>query len=385
MPAMRQLGLGLLLLLMVLVLIEGLSWGASTYLVSKGVFYEPQVVEDFARYERERNPVTGWPSLFLDDRWDETGSRVIPAFPDTRVSCLSLYGDSWTWAGADPERTWGNVLAKLLGCRVANYGLGGFGSDQAYLHYLHNEQDRAPVVFLGHLSENILRNVNQLRGLLYPYTPYGLKPRFDLGPDGKIELVPLPMPSEAEFRDLVEHPEKYLHHEYFLPEGPSGTTRRGFPYLLSILAAFRQFHVIAELHREPWHAAFYQPDHPSHGLEVTAQIMEAFHHEAVRRGQIPILAVIPTARDLEYHQKHERWVYQNLIDRLGSHGHEVLNLGDGMLAEIGSRELCSFFEDGDCARHPSDEGYVVMAHVMRDYLERKGLVRAPNRPASAAQ
>ena len=327
---MRQLGLSLLLLLIVLGVIEALSWGASEYLTTKGVFYEPQVVKDYARYERERDPILGWPAL-ADDQRDESGSRIVPAFPDTRVSCLSIYGDSWTWGGNDHEHTWGNVLSQLLGCRVANYGVGGYGSDQAYLRLLQIENDRSPVVFLGHLSENILRNVNQLRGILYAGTPYGLKPRFILDERGELVLVPLLKPSEEEFRDLVVHPEKYLAHEFLLPGGLSGTAIRRFPYTLSVLGAFRHFHVIAELRREPWHTAFYAPDHPSRGLEITARIMEAFHREAVRRGRTPILAVIPTGLDLEYFGKHRRWVYESLIERLHALGLEVLDLGPGMV------------------------------------------------------
>ena len=370
---MRRPILSLLLLLIVLIVIEGLSWAVSEYLAGKGVFYEPEVVKDYAHYESVRDPVTGWHPLAPDQ--DETGSRPVPSYPDTRVSCLSIYGDSWTWGGNDNEHTWGNVLSQLLGCRVANYGVGGFGSDQAYLRYLHNEKDRAPVVFLGHLTENILRNVTQLRGLLYPMSPWGLKPRFVVGERGELVLVPFLTPTEDEYRDLVVHPEKYLAHEFLLPGGPSGTSIRGFPYTLSILRAFRHFHVIAELRREPWHAAFYAPDHPSQGLEVTARIMEAFHREALRRGQIPIPAIIATGLDLEYYVRNQRWVYQPLIDRLGELGIEVFDLGPGMMNEMGGPDMCSrFFDDADCGAHPNAAGWAVMARVVKSYLDEKQLV-----------
>ena len=38
------------------------------------------------------------------------------------------------------------------------------------------------VVFLNHLSENIIRNVNQFRNLIYPGHEFALKPRFVLAP-----------------------------------------------------------------------------------------------------------------------------------------------------------------------------------------------------------
>jgi hypothetical protein len=367
----------LLLLLVMGALIEGLSYGAGRYLTRKGIFYEPQQVEDYARYLRERDPITGWPPprATAEQERDETGSRIVPAFPDTRDACVSLYGDSFTWgAGVDPEHAWGNVLARLLGCRVANYGVGGFGSDQAYLRFAHNARDTAPVVFLGHLSENILRNANQLRGLLYSGTLYGLKPRFVLGPDGGLELVPLLDPSEAEFRDLVVHPERYLQHEFFLPGGPAGTACLRFPYTLSVLRVFRHFHVIAELRREPWHAAFYAPDHPAQALELTARILEAFDREARARGKVAVLAVIPTGLDLTYRRAHGRWVYQSLVDRVRERGLEVLDVGDAMLERIGERDPCAIFGAEGCSGHFGEEGYEILARVVRDHLEARGLV-----------
>ena len=378
----RKPGPFLLLLLFVLVVIEALSYGVSGYLRAKGVFYEPQRVEDYAGYERARDPVLGWPTRLPDETRDETGSRIVPAFSNTRVSCLSLYGDSWTWGGGRDEEAWGNVLSQLLGCRVANYGVGGYGTDQAYLRFLGNESDGAPMVFLGHLSENILRNVNQLRDLLYPGTSFGLKPRFILAQGGGLELVPLPTPSEAEFRDLVVHPGKYLEHEYFLPGGDAGTALRGFPYTLSVLASFRHFHVVSELRREPWYAAFYESDHPSQGLEITARIFEAFQREAQRRGKVPILAVIATGLDLEYHREHGRWVYQSLVDRLERRGLRVLNMGERMLAAMGAGKPCRLLEAGDCGRHPDTKGWEVMARVVEAHLEAEGLVDARLRPPS---
>ena len=82
---------------------------------------------------------------------DETGSRIIPAYPDPNrfPACVSLYGDSVTWAAeVDNEHAWSNVLSLLLGCRVANYGGGGYGADQAYLRFKLNSRDKSKVVII---------------------------------------------------------------------------------------------------------------------------------------------------------------------------------------------------------------------------------------------
>ena len=153
----------------------------------------------------------GWPSPLKYGRveLDASGSRRIPAFPEPGGACVSVYGDSFTYGdGVSAEHSWANVLSKRLGCRVANYGMSGYGTDQALLRFETNAEDEAPVVVLGHLSLNVMRNVNRLRGLLYPQTRYGLKPRFILDENAELELLPLPELTAEEFARWVAHPER---------------------------------------------------------------------------------------------------------------------------------------------------------------------------------
>ena len=97
-------------------------------------------------------------------------------------------------------------MSKLSGCIVINHGVGGYGSDQAYLKFLKRVSDstirRDDLVVLSHLTENILRNANRNRSLLYPQatTPL-LKPKFKI--EEEIYAIPLPKSLDAEtLRDL---------------------------------------------------------------------------------------------------------------------------------------------------------------------------------------
>ena len=61
----------------------------------------------------------------------------------------------------------GFQLSKLINCKVNNFGVAGYGSDQATM--LHEAIDiTARISVPNHLSENVLRNVNQFRTLIYP-------------------------------------------------------------------------------------------------------------------------------------------------------------------------------------------------------------------------
>jgi len=293
----------LVLVVLLGALAEGLSWVVAERLHVLGVLYDPEGLEGYEEYLRERDPTLGWPAPMRMDPllMDSSGSRPVPAFPEVGRACVSLYGDSFTYgAEVDHEHAWSNVLSLLLGCRVANYGVGGYGSDQATLRFELNTDDEAPVVVLGHLSENILRNVNRFRTLLYSESRWGFKPRFVLDTPGGLELLPMPTPAPDQLQDFLLHPERHLADEYFVPGGDSGLSHMSFPYTLSVLRALGHFHVRSELLGEPWFTDFYRPDHPSQGLEITARILERFVATAGSRGKAAVLVLIPTGLDLEY-------------------------------------------------------------------------------------
>ena len=155
---------GILCLLVVLV-VESVAYVGVRVLAGKSVIYVPRMADGYPDYLETRHPVLGWPSVEpdADDGRDATGSRFTPAFPDPTRSpaCVSLYGDSFTWSNdVEAGDAWGNVLSTLLDCRVSNFGVGGYGTDQAYLRFRENTEDPSPVVVIAHQPENILRNVS---------------------------------------------------------------------------------------------------------------------------------------------------------------------------------------------------------------------------------
>ena len=118
---------------------ELMGFAAGKFLAHSHLLYDPPRAENYATYLRDRDPVVGWPSRSSigSGEIDRSGSRIVPRFPDPAIpSCAALFGDSFTWGSETaPEHAYGNVLSGLMGCRVANYGVPGYGTDQAYLRY----------------------------------------------------------------------------------------------------------------------------------------------------------------------------------------------------------------------------------------------------------
>ena len=187
----------LVVVIVTLLSVEIAAFVGSLYLVNRGIVYRPHDdLSDYARYLERRDPVLGWITVTDEDRLADDGSRYSPRYAEGGLPqpCIALYGDSFVWADeVDDGQTWGERMTDALGCRVANYGVRAYGTDQAYLRFRESGPDqRAPLVIMGYMTENIMRNVNQDFDLIYGFTKYGLKPRFRLTAQGELELVPLP-------------------------------------------------------------------------------------------------------------------------------------------------------------------------------------------------
>ena len=120
---------------------------------------------------------------------DASGAKFNPDFSAAETACVSAYGDSFVWGNDIPPRDgWVEQLARKLGCRISNYGVSGYGVDQAFLRFRRTVNDRAPTVILGIYPEAVLRNVNQYRALIgYPTHPAYLKGRFVIDDGGSLK------------------------------------------------------------------------------------------------------------------------------------------------------------------------------------------------------
>jgi hypothetical protein len=168
---------------------------------------EPDADETYEDYLRRRDPELGWPlpEQMGSALFTASGARPSPAFPDTtpETSEIALYGDSFTQSPNSDAETWGNVLAELSKRRVSNYGQGGYGTDQAFLRFRRNANDRSKFVILAQVAEDIVRNLTRYRDLVTYEMWYAYKPRFVLDAKGELRLVPIPKLSEAEHRRLI--------------------------------------------------------------------------------------------------------------------------------------------------------------------------------------
>jgi hypothetical protein len=338
------------------------------------LIYDPPAVTpaEHDDYMLVRHPLLGWPSTaeYGGPLFDRTGSRIVPAFPEPGDACVSLYGDSFTWgAEVGHESAWSNALSLLLGCRVANYGVSGYGADQALLRFLGND-DESRVVILTLFAENIQRHVNQLAMLRTGSRENrSFKPRFVVGSEGSLEAVPLPTFSREEFQKVFDDPKSFLNHEYFLPDTSGGPGSPTFPYTAFILRSLGNERVRTKLAGRPSFAGFYSPSHPSGAVHITAGIVERFVTEAAARGKRAFVFILPTGSGLKHYEENGSWTFQPLTHLLQQRGITIGNLGDDFLGRLDARDHCGLKTKPEvCQGHYNEEGNALLAEIVHRRL-----------------
>jgi len=378
----------IIIFLIVVVMVEVAAFFYTTYLAKRyGIlFYLPQITEDYTTYAARLNPRLGWPSLqaLAIEREDRlgTGSQANPDAGSYGEFPISAYGDSFTAGfGVKPEQAWSSLLGARLGCRLANYGVPGYGTDQAYLRFHDQREDKAGIVFLGVLSENIQRNVNQFRNFLIPSDQCQTKPRFVLDNQGRLKLVPLPHLTRENYDDFIKNPDRYLKDDYFAPGGPSGAQKLGFPYAWSIIKAHKFFYD-RYVRGYKSYLQFYQPDHPSGAFPLTMAIIRQFVSEAQARGQHPLVLIFPTDEDFRVY--HDAFIYEPLVRALKKENIEYVDLGAEILKRLGGRSYLDLFLGGQY-HHFNEAGNRLVAEIIHAYFKDRHYVPiAPRQPGAPA-
>ena len=285
--------------------------------------------------------------------------------PGTRR--LAAFGDSFTHGdGVRNSETWAEVLsATTPGTEVLNFGVGGYGIDQALLRYrLEGKQFHPQIVLIGFLSENISRSVNVYRPFYTPRTGQPLaKPRFLMGP-GELSILENPFRSLEAYRELLDHPARVLAR---LGESDYFYQHRAHASRWDLLPSVRLFKLSLQeirLGSDPiLRDGQYNRD--GEAFAVTSGILDAFVAEVKSDAARPLILVFPTRKDLRHNWSEGGRVYQPLLDDFRVKGYEYLDL---MEAFERCRNSCDI--DSLAPGHYTAAGNRMIADFLRDYLRR---------------
>jgi len=307
-------------------------------------------------------------------------------FPDEAQSCGSAYGDSYV-GGADvaDDEGWVEQLSHLLGCRVSNYAVGNYGTDQAYLRF-RQVHDNSPIALLGINPNTVMDNMTQYDALLGDaLEPAAMKGRFLFDPGDHLKWLPGPRLDREGFVAMNRNPAETLPHSYFLPDTRDGPVTLSFPYTMTLarVALMKRLHNILA-RRAEW-SSQYAPDHPSGALRLMAAICQAFAELAKARGERPLIVMLPLAASFREQANYGAFEYAPLVAALQAKGIEVFDPGAAMIDRLAGRSACEFYTRQrpatawltsplPCGGHYSTAGNTMMAQLVAAELRRRDFV-----------
>ena len=272
----------------------------------------------------------GFSKLYQANSCAIRSNREYATTPPEGIFRISAFGDSFTQcADVNNNETWQVFMESCdTNLEVLNFGVGGFGLDQAYLRYLkdgvHYQSD---IVLIGYMSENISRNVNTYRPFYrrnggVPFT----KPRFQVD-GGSLSLLPNPMKKLDDYQELLLHPRETLsklgNNDYFYKKG---YTSKKLDWLPTVKLATMLMHYCREklsADRIMIHDGY---NEKSEAFEVTKKIFDEFYKSSTTNNSLPIILIFPNGRDIKRYRKEGQTRYDILPEYLDSAGYRYLDL-----------------------------------------------------------
>ncbi len=308
--------------------------------------------------------------------YDWIGARLGDApFPRERRAGelrAGAFGCSFTMgtevAAAD---AWPAVLDAREGLAVANLGMAAYGLDQAFLRWrrVAGELD-ADEVWLGFLPAASLRNLSMYWPAMRHWTTtVATKPRFELAPDGALQLVPNPAETLADLVALLHDQARFfeaLARDVWVERVPDAYAPAG-SRALHRLALGRVWLTLRDRRGRdprPWLV-----DETSEATRLVRAIVLAMRAEVEASGARFRLLVLPSRPDLVDRREHGgRGFWEDVTGALAADGVDVLDVSDALLAAEALESSAVWAPGG----HYSERGNRVVADALAARLERDG-------------
>jgi hypothetical protein len=270
-------------------------------------------------------------------RYDERGARVSPVAADPTGRRVFVFGDSFVHgdevAAAD---TFPARLARTTGWVVSNFGVSGYGLDQALLRARRVlAEHAADDVWLCFVPATALRVVNLYGPVLrHDDATISFKPRFVLGDAGSLRLIANPAADPTVVPRLLGDAEVFEEavgrYETFVARWPQAYAKLGSHWS----HAFATGRILwTRLERGERFPDEWLDDPESEPSRVLLELITTCSAEVTARGARFRLVVLPDGRSLrrrEARNGHAYW--DGLVASVRERGIDVIDLTEPLLA-----------------------------------------------------
>ena len=254
------------------------------------------------------------------------------------------------------------LMRKGANLEVLNFGVAGYGLDQAMLRYKRDgARFGANIVLIGFMSENIFRSVSAFRPFYTHHGPPFGKPRYTLI-DNQLTLINNPLPRLADYGRLLADEETELRrlgqNDFFFQ---TGIHAGPFDFLPSARIVKLLIHELSLEKTGARVIANERYNASSPAFQVTVRIFDEFYRIARQDGAIPVIIVFPSRVDF----RRDVLRYEPLLDYFRSRDYAYIDMLDAFRRSHDGNDFASLFGRG----HYSPLGNRIVAEMILDYLE----------------
>jgi len=264
------------------------------------------------------------------------GARLDPSAPPTKPTegvWAVAFGDSFTHGDdVSGANTWEHYLSHETGHVVLNFGVPGYGVDQALLRYRKMSRSwPSELVLIGLMADNIGRHCNRYRPFISPAEGiFFVKPRF-VRRDDTLVLIPSP------FRDLeayfgagietkLEHVGAY--DDWYEPERYEAK-----PWdLWRTVRVIRTLRALRPSKALAWRSLYKKPE----AVDLTLRLVRAFVAEVRSDQREPVVVFFPDRSLCRDALRGAPRLPEGLLYSLASSGVPVVDLTDPLLKFLGN-------------------------------------------------
>ncbi len=243
------------------------------------------------------------------------------------ITRIGTFGPSFTHGDeVSDEAAWQAQMEQTRpDLEVMNWGVGGYGTDQAFLRYkTQGAAYQSDIVIIGFEEDNLRRNVNRFRPFFRRQTGSPLTKPVFVATENGLKLLKNPFDDFETFRNtLLNNPDNFLNivcpHDFYC--------NRDYyqPMPLDISKSYRFFRTLVQAINQAGQPKTSSAQDP-YVQRVNLLLIQMFVEEVMRDGAIPIVLLFPERQSIEAHERGEKTEYQAGITLLQNQGLQVIDL-----------------------------------------------------------
>lgn len=289
------------------------------------------------------------------DRINRAGVRSVREYdslPPTGTLRVATFGAAYVYGAEVPNDTaWAAMMERASPrLEVVNYGVGGYGTDQAYLLYLREGRRLdTDVVLIGFDPFNLIRSMYRYTRFISTDEAPLTKPRFKLDAAGALALVPNPLPGREDWERVADEPRRII--DAGVDDGWYDALRyenplydRSAAVRVTVAVALRVWRRFLWSGR-PIDGGQFRTESPA--FAVQQALMTTFADSVRARGATPIFVMLPDQSSVWAVQSGKPAILAPLRDALREAGAtEVLDLVDAFATHAAERGDAGLFAPG---------------------------------------